>query len=197
LLSDIASRRRNPFGRFAASDYFKAKFLTTSLRFNWNTENFATITTVSGRDILTADRTGALSILYRPSNGLAQRPGALNAAEVENRADARAADARDYFAMRGEPILVRVVQNVLLYQAVQSFLHVADAQEPPRSSRSDQVVGVLQKHTAAWLTDVLHGASGVDPKLVSSLTAFMNSSGFTAEKMALVLASPQSVEREL
>jgi len=186
-----------PFGRFAASEYFGSKFLTTSLRFNWNTENVATITTVNGRDILTGDRTGALSILYQPSNSLAQRSGAFNAAEAQRDANARAADARDYFATRGEPILVRVVQNVLMYQAVQSFLHVADAQEPPRSSRSDQVVGVLQKYAAAWLSDVLRRGAGVDPQLVSSVTAFMNTSGFTSEKMAMVLASPQSVEREL
>ena len=37
----------------------------------------------------------------------------------------------------------------------------ADALEPPRSSRSDQVVGVLQKHAAAWLADVLREGPGL------------------------------------
>ena len=60
-----------PFGDRAASEYFARKFLTTSLLFNWNTEGFATITNVNGRDILTGDRTGALAVLYRPADSLA------------------------------------------------------------------------------------------------------------------------------
>ena len=188
-----------PFGPLAASEYFAKKFLTTSLLFNWNTEGFATITTVNGRDLLTGDRTGALSVLYRPSDSLRKELGIepLDERRMQEDADARATEARDYFATRGDPILVRVVQNVFLCQAVQSFLAVSDPPEPARASRSDQVVGVLEKRAAAWLSEIARGRTDIDRDISTTLTTFMRTSGFTTEKMARVLASPQTVERDL
>ncbi len=187
---------RYPFGNESASDYFAGKFRTSTLLFNWNTESLATISTVNGREILTADRTGALNVLYRPSDSI-ETQSPITARRMRDDADARAKDAREYFATRGDPLLVRVVQNVLLYQAAQSFLVVADAQEPAKASRSDQATTVLQKRAAAWLAEIMQGKTDIDRRVTVALNKFMGSSGFTVEKMAAVLASPQTVEREL
>jgi hypothetical protein len=117
-----------PFGSSAASEYFAQKFSTTSLLFNWNTEGLATITTVNGKDILTGDRSGSLTVLYRPSDVITKTINIerFNERRIQEDADARGKEAREYFATHGDPILVRVVQNVLLYQAAQSFLVVSD-----------------------------------------------------------------------
>lgn len=188
-----------PFGDLAASEYFAKKFLTASLIFNWNTEGLATITTVGGRNILTSDRTGALTILYRPSDSVSEEFGLERVSDrsMQKDADARAQDARDYFATLGDPILVRVVQNVLLYQAIQAFLVVSDSQAPPSLARSDLVAGVLEKRAAAWLSEIARGRTETDRDISATLNRFMTKSGFTSEKMAHVLASPQSVERDL
>jgi hypothetical protein len=195
-----AKPEKYPFGTLAASEYFADKFLTTSLLFNWNTEGFATITNVNGRDILTGDRSGALPILYRPADSIAKEIGLKgfdDELSIQTDADTRAREARDYFATLGDPILVRVVQNVMLCQAVQSFLVVSDPQDPPRTARSEEVIGVLEKRAAAWLAEIEAGQTDVDRRIRDSLTTFLNTSGFSRAKMARVLASPQSVEQDL
>jgi hypothetical protein len=189
-----------PFGDQSASGYFARKFLTTSLLYNWNTEGFATITNVNGRDILAADRTGALAVLYRPTESLAEEVGQrelLDQRTIQEDADARAREARNYFAALGDPILIRVVQNVMLCQAVQSFAVVRDPQDQRHISRSEQVVSILEKRAATWLAEIQRGETDVDREIRTNLTTFMKTSGFTQAKMARVLASPQSVERDL
>jgi len=188
-----------PFEPGPASDYFRDKYLTASLLFNWNTEGVATITTVNGKEILTGDRTGALHILYRPSNSLLEELGTarVDFRAMQKDADERATHARDYFATRGDPILVRVLQNVLLFQAAQSFLTIADPQDPTRLSRSDQVASVLQKQASLWLSQINRGDSDVERSISANLKQFMRTSGYSTDKMAQVLASPQSVERDL
>jgi hypothetical protein len=188
-----------PFGEIAASDYFGAKYESTSLLFNWNTEHFATLTTINGREFLTADRTGALSVIYRPSslgndNRAVDREGRM---AMNEDADGRAKEARDYFAASGDPILVRVVQNVILCQAAQSLLKIGDPQELAHSSRSDDVVQVLQGRAKAWLVKIEDGESAVDPVTREKLRKLLNTPSFTNEKVALILASPQSVEQDL
>jgi len=187
-----------PFGDAAASEYFAQRFRTTSLLFNWNTEGVATITTVNGRDILTNDRTGALPVLYMPSDGTGDagaRQGSVRS-PMQQEADRRAAAARDYFSALGDPILVRVVQNVLLCQALQSFL-LADSPQTAGVSRSDQVADVLQKRAAAWLAEVAKGKTEADREINSIVTQFMRTRGLTTDQMARILGSPQSVQRDL
>lgn len=195
--------RTYPFRGMAASDYFVEKFQTASLLFNWNTEGLATISGTNDAEILTGDRTGALSVLYRPSHFVADGDAtAASARSMDARAqvdaDARARDAREYFATMGDPILVRVVQNVMLYQAIQSFLSVSDAQEnAERPARSDTVAGVLQQEATVWLKEVLRPGSREDPEVRSAVTRFLRDSGSTAEQLARLLASPQAVQRDL
>jgi hypothetical protein len=186
-----------PFGDIAASDYFHEKFQTTSLLFNWNTEGLATVTTVNGREILTSDRTGALPVLYRAGNLVADADTTIFAKRsMDQDADARAKEAREYFAANGNPILVRVLQDVLLYQAVQSFL-VTDKTQPTKSSRSEQVNAVLEKRATAWLADIAQGKNEADRETQLRLTKFMETTGFTTARLARIIASPQSVERDL
>lgn len=187
-----------PFGDVAASEYFAQRFRTTSLLFNWNTEGVATITTVNGRDILTNDRTSALPVLYMPSDGTGEasaRQGTVRS-PMQQEADRRAAAARDYFSALGDPILVRVVQNVLLCQALQSFL-LADSPQTTAVSRSDEVADVLQKRAAAWLAEIAKGKTEADREINSMVTQFMRTRGLTTDQMARILGSPQSIEREL
>jgi hypothetical protein len=187
-----------PFGDVAASEYFAQRFRTTSLLFNWNTDGVATITTVNGRDILTNDRTGALPILYMPSDGTGEvgaKRGSVRS-PMQQDADRRAASARDYFSELGDPILVRVVQNVLLCQALQSFL-LSDSPQTTGLSRSDQVADVLQKRAAAWLAEMAKGKTQADREINSIVMQFMRKRGLTTDQMARILGSPQSVERDL
>jgi hypothetical protein len=187
-----------PFGEEAASDYFTRKYLTTSLLFNWNTAGLATITTVNGADLLTSDRTGALTILYRPSNSLSEQITGhrVDVAAMNRDSDERAKEARNYFAYRGDPILVRVVQHVMLFQSAQSFLKTNDVKVAPKRARSDTVTGVLAERATAWMKEINDGGGAADPKLHTALQNFTNSSKLTVEQLARFIASPQAIESE-
>ena len=187
-----------PFGEEAASEYFTRKYLTTSLLFNWNTAGVATITTVNGADLLTGDRTGALTILYRPSNSLSEQITGrrVDVAAMQRDSDERAKEARNYFAYRGDPILVRVVQHVMLFQSAQSFLKTNDVKVAPKRARSDIVAGVLAERATAWMREINDGGGAVDPKLRAALQNFTNSSKLTTEQLARFIASPQAIESE-
>ena len=187
-----------PFGEEAASEYFENKYLTTSLVFNWNTSGVATITTVNGADLLTGDRTGALTILYRPSNSVSeQKTGRrIDVPAMRRDADERAQNARNYFATMGDPILVRVVQHVMLFQSVQSFLNAADPKVTPKRSRSDVVAGVLTERATAWLKQIADGGPDVDPTLRAALQEFTTSSRMTPEQLARFIAFPQAIESD-
>ena len=189
-----------PFGSQAASEYFRAKFKTTSLLFNWNTDEFSTINRTGTEDYLTASRTGALRILYRPGDSLdilaSDQP---SSASSQTDADQKAQKAQDYFASQGDPILVRVVQNVLLYQAEQNFLTVADLQDPQRQGRSDRVEGVLERQATIWLTAARqHKVIGSENLAVVNLVnQELQESGLTPAELATLIASPQKIMMSL
>jgi hypothetical protein len=191
-----------PFGEEAASDYFRRKFQTTSLVFNWNTENFSAIARTKSEDILTASRTGALRILYRPADSLSLSDDDQSSRRISEDAQQKAALSQDYFANLGNPILMRVVQNVLLYQAEQSFLTVADPQEPPRRGRSDRVQSVMEQQAAKWLNAAAqHQIIGSEnERLVALINRKIQESGLTPSQLAALIASPQkimiSIERQ-
>lgn len=189
-----------PFGDEAATDYFGKKFKTTSLLFNWNTDDFSQIARVGSQEVLTASRTGALRILYRPSADAddldkAQAP----ADDAEKDAIQKAVDAQNYFAQRGNSILVRVVQNVLLYQAEQNFLSIADAQSAPSLGRSDRVGAVLEAQAVRWLTAATQRkpTGDKDVLLLEVLNELLKKSGLTPQQFAKLIASPQKIMIEL
>jgi hypothetical protein len=185
-----------PFGDVSASTFFENQFKTTSLVFNWNTAHFSTIVNLPSGEVLTADRTGALPILYVPMGAaLATEADRVLAKET---AAARADHARAYFAELGDPILARVVQNTLLYQAVQAFLPALGPPEKPRAPRSDAVVNALKNEAVRWITaSTAPGAStNGGSALAQSLKAFLKDSGMTPAQMATFMAAPQAaIER--
>lgn len=191
-----------PFGEEAASDYFRRKFQTTSLVFNWNTENFSAIVRTKSEDILTASRTGALRILYRPADSLSLSDEDQSSRRISEDAQQKAALSQDYFASLGNPILMRVVQNVLLYQAERSFVTVADPQEPPRRGRSDRVQSVMEQQAGKWLNAAAqHQITGSEnERLVALINREIQESGLAPSQLAALIASPQkimiSIERQ-
>jgi hypothetical protein len=197
-----------PFGKQAASQYFSDQFESTSLLFNWNTDRVTTSTALYTGELLMPDRTGALSILYRPFGGLIgdEDSGPAEAKltdslyrDVRNQSEQAAGAARNYFATRGDPILVRVVQNTLLYQGIQRFLKVADGQDQPRPARSDRVMAVLQKEALAWLTRVTKTPADpdIDPKVRSAVRQFLASSELTVAQLSTLLASPMGMQQDI
>jgi hypothetical protein len=166
--------------------------------FNWNTAGVATITTVNGADLLTGDRTGALTILYRPSNSLSEQITGhrVDVAMMQRDSEERAKEARSYFAYRGDPILVRVVQHVMLFQSAQSFLKTNDVKVAPKRARSDIVAGVLAERATAWMKEINDGGGAVDPKLRAALQNFTDNSKLTIEQLARFVASPQAIESD-
>jgi len=177
-----------PFGDRAASDIFFDELGTTSLVFNWNTELFASLTEEGSRQTITVDRTGALPILYIPGEF---------EFEAGNEAKEQAKIARDYFGTRGDPVLTRVTQNVLLYQAIQSFFKTADEQAPARQSRADKVASILQNEAARWIGKITSSAAidQFDPEARAVTLQFLKQSGMSPAQLAEILSSPQLLER--
>lgn len=194
-----------PFGSLAASEYFGQKFQTTSLLFNWNTDGFSEIARVGKQDLLTASRSGALRILYRPTTGLSDEDKDESPAErkeesaAQDDARQRALSAQNYFAGRGNPILLRVVQNVLLYQAEQNFLTVADPQLQPADGRSDRVAAAIERQATAWLQAATQRTStgARDETMLRLLKELLDKSGLTPAQFARLIASPQKINSEL
>jgi len=202
-----------PFGDETASEYFEYELGTTSLVFNWNTQNLTTIYQKDGSELLTVDRYGALPILYMPSsrfgNGSASAPGAVNPSKkledarerklVEEVSREAAEDARDYFSEDGDPILVRVVQNVLLYQVAQAYLQGLAPTEMPGPARWNTVSGVLREEATRWLQAVSARGStpAVTPATKSALDQLTREKSLTIPQLAELIATPQATVARL
>jgi hypothetical protein len=96
----------------------------------------------------------------------------------------------------GDPILVRVVQHVLLFQSVQSFLNTRDAKVAPKRARSDVVAGVLTERATAWIKQISEGGPEVDAALRAALQEFTATSGMTIAQLARFIAFPQAIESD-
>jgi hypothetical protein len=175
-----------PFGDESASEYFYRRLGTTALVFNWNTEGFTTIFRIQKGELLLPDRYNALPVLYMPGAGM----NALPRDDPKSTGLARsAADrARDYFAGLGNPTLVRVAQNVLLYHIAQAFLPQLAITATPASSRWDTVSNTLRDEAKKWLT----AASGPGPQRDVEVARMVNESGLTVAQLAEALATPQA-----
>ncbi|MBX7086684.1 MAG: hypothetical protein K1X70_09665 [Leptospirales bacterium] len=181
-----------PFGEDAASEYFAKKMGADSLIFNWNTGGLAVITTMDQLDFLTFDRTGALPILYLPgSSGEDQDSDDLFSDDSKERAE----DARNYFASMQDPILIRVAQNVILFQAVQSFLAPVHppAMTNSQPSRSEAVGRALEEKASSWLAS--QTKSG-DPNLQALIVKIKTDYRLSDRDLARMLSSPREFERE-
>ena len=190
-----------PFGRQPASLFFARELGTSSLVFNWNTQRVSTIHHLDGGQLLSVDRFAALPVLYIPYGQLLDLPaGSAPRPEVErgakNTSTARdaAARARHYFATLGDPVLVRVAQNVLLYHISQAFLtDVAAAPQAAGSSRFDVVSGILREEAAKWLQTVAAAGPtpGMDRSVEATLERAIRSSSLTIDQLAEAIATPQ------
>jgi hypothetical protein len=203
-----------PFDKVAASEYFEREFKTTSLLFNWNTNDFATLIRFPTMEILSVDRTGALPILYAPAKAVldpipidgaetgesADSVEAMDVGRLEKAAQAdarlRAAQARNHFASLGDPVLARVVQHVLLAQAVRSFAGAFPAAPAAPKARSDLVAAAIEGEAESWLTGVVNGRITVPEDLRTQMDGMIRSSGRTTAQFARLVASSQAIERE-
>lgn len=202
-----------PFGDETASEYFEIELGTTSLVFNWNTQNLTTIYQKDGSELLTVDRYGALPILYMPSSRFGTRPtsapGAVDPSKkleearerklVEEVSREAAEDARDYFSEGGDPILVRVVQNVLLYQVAQAYLQGLAPNETPGPARWNTVSSVLREEATKWLQAVSARGStqGVTPATRTALDQLIKEKSLTIPQLAELIATPQATAARL
>jgi hypothetical protein len=195
-----------PFVDQAASDYFAQRYGTASLLFNWNTENLGAIVEFPDQEILAVDRTAALPILYVPANVLidpaddsAAEPSAAAARALEQRAQSDAAAwairGRDYFARLGEPVLVRVVQNVTMAQALRSFFTPPQEAVQTRVARSERVAAAMQREAAAWIEQVISGGVRVPPPARAQIDALRT--GRSNSELAELIAFPQRADQRL
>lgn len=92
-----------PFGQLPAIEVESDR---TEFLFNWNTDGVAYAQSKNGIDIITPQRSGALSIIYGDINN---RPR-----NMENQ-------AYNYFSLSGDSSLARVVQYNLMFQIFRKF----------------------------------------------------------------------------
>jgi hypothetical protein len=182
-----------PFGSEAASQYFLRQDHASSLIFNWNTDNFATLIERPNYESLTVDRSNALPILYIPGD-----IGAAGSDDADERAAAddaalKAWQARDYFAAQGSPVIVQVARDVLLAQATRSLLTPGEPPGPRLKARSDTTAQVLQQEARAWVTRLL-AANTLPPAVKAQVDDLRKDR--TPEQIAEVVAMPQAAERD-
>jgi hypothetical protein len=205
-----------PFDDKPATEYFGEKLGTTSLVFNWNTQALSTIFQVQSGELLSIDRHGALPILYIPSGNIVdllgvEPTGALNdlrkeiterqTSSVKATSASAAATARKYFAELGDPILIRVGQNVLLYQISQAFLEsvVVTPPGPVKAPRWEIVSRILRDQATKWLRSVASPGTtpGMSPNAEAALESVIRQSGLTIEQLAETIATPQVTSARL
>lgn len=186
-----------PFGDIRASDYFETTFFTSSLRYNWNTETFSSTVDLPDRNILAPNRTNALPVLYDPSGNLSELLAA-DAKGYKSRltqaASRKALEARDYFARLGDPLLVRDVQNVILYQITQHYLSTPDTQMTV--GRSERDSELIQSEAQRLLEQVLSSRSRSDASLKRNIRSIMKNSGLDDRQFAEFIVAPQHLLTE-
>lgn len=190
-----------PFGDTPASTWVSERSLNDSLIFNWNTRGFATVMDGSVGRVVTAYSTGALPVSYIvPESGAITMLSKLLGvkANVEEDASLKASQrGSQYFAGLGDPILARVVQNVLLFQVVSETRAFA---KPPAATtatnRYDRVGKVLVTKAHAWLKAVLEGKAD-DPGLAKNLRRAMVAEGVTQSQLVDALATPEKQGQQI
>ena len=163
---DYKRPNRFPFGAAPASQVFSADLGSDSLVFNWNTDGYSTRVPVTGvGEIITAQRTAALPVLYIPSGGDVGTDPRMR--QVADRVAAGHADtAYDYFNDITDPTLTRVAQYVILHQVSRSFLRDLRGAGTPRAmARTAGVQTVLRHEAESWIASALGERSGTSSVL--------------------------------
>jgi hypothetical protein len=198
-----------PFDEEAASEYFERQLGTTSLVFNWNTTGFTTIHQLDRGELLTPDRYGALPILYLPTGNIADALGDVapqlaqsirdrQTKSAESVSKKAATHARDFFATLGDPVLVRVAQNALLYQAAEAFLNGLTTSETPKPARWTTVSQILRDLATERLRESLTNGSAPRASAADARVArAIKESGLTVTELAEIIATPQATATRL
>lgn len=191
-----------PFGNTSASNWMFERTLSPSLIFNWNTRGFVVATETPQGRVVSSAGTAALPVSYivpdegRPPRILSQLLGI----SPDSNAPLEASGiGSDYFARLGDPLLARVVQNVLLYQIIGDFkpfqmrqAHVTDI------DRTRLVGDLLESQATTWLQQLLTRPAVTltsrEGKILD-LRKSMQESELSAKAMAGLLASPQRHEQ--
>lgn len=192
-----------PFGDLPASDWIFKRTGSPSLIFNWNTRGFAVAADTAQGRVVSASGTAALPVSYivpDEDNKLRQMLSRMLGVKSDANAAVEASGiGSDYFAQLGDPLLARVVQNVLLYQVIGDArpfqIPAAKASvRPAVVDRSQVVVDLLEGEAAAWLQNLLVRpgitVSAADGGRVDLRKATQDV-GLGPKEMAVLLASPQ------
>lgn len=200
---------RYPFGDRRATDFFGDEFRTQSLRFNWNTEGFSTKLQAPEAEYLAVERTGALRLLYEPGDSALEALSDIGTtaeqreierqlkafrSAVRDSATIKAEEARDVFS--GDPVLARVVQNLVLFYAVQNFASVGTGKPP--TSRSDRVTLQLQTEARKWISELAAtNWQALSSPTRAKVTDYLQRSGSTPLQLAEAIAAPESAHDKL
>lgn len=184
-----------PFGSAAASDYFAQQLRTSSLTFNWNTTGFTSWVDMPSGGIVTPDRGSVLPISYLPGNDMNDRRS--DAATTRLARDA-ADRAREVFAAQGDPLLARVAQHVLVFQALGTLgapKGSGDAATAPapggRRYRTEATNDALRQQAERWLAapEVI---AKLEPALAADIGTLRRRMGLSTRQIAELLANPRS-----
>lgn len=164
---------RWPFDQTPASkvEKHRERFL-----FNWNTDGAAYIQAVGSYDVVSPQRTGALSIIY---------------GDPQDRPRDMEATAYDYFARSGDANLNRALQYSFIYQMFKKF--GISASKPAISVRHTLLKQKMKELTRAVLTaipDALDAPSG--RKRLHSYLAIVGQPDSIESKLWVIMASGEA-----
>ena len=179
--------RAFPFGATSATGYFYDQLRTTSLTFNWNTSGFTTLVELPLGKVVAADGTAALPITYIPGgNGPERRMDPATSRLARDAADR----ARGHFAKLGNPILVRVAQQVLLYHAIGSLGPDMAAEATwAKRGRTEAANDALRREAERWLASA-DAMQRIEPAVTAELNTLRRRMGMTDAQIADMLANP-------
>ncbi len=184
-----------PFGAMAASDYFAQQLRTNSLTFNWNTTGFTSWVDMPSGGIVTPDRGSVLPISYLPGNDMNDRRS--DAATTRLARDA-ADRAREVFAAQGDPLLARVAQHVLVFQALGTLgaprgggVAPPAATPAERRYRTEATNDALRQQAERWLTTP-EVVAKLEPALAADIGTLRRRMGLSTRQIAELLANPRS-----
>jgi hypothetical protein len=207
-----------PFGVSTASAWVFERTFSPSLIFNWNTKGFATATRSPEARVVTASGTAALPVLYivpddpktramrRLMQLLEKAKASAAAATKEPEKDALPVDPElaasntgsGYFARLGDPVLVRVARNVLLYQVLGDgtpFETPAAPHSPPARARSELVTNLLVAEATPWIQEILSKSPNPqakdDNQESAGLRSAMLKSNLSVPQLAELIAKPE------
>ena len=179
-----------PFGVQPVSALAETDLDAPGIIFNWNTQGYSVITQQPAGRVLTADRSGALPVLYLPLGA-----GARAVKDPEKQAAQWSKTGRDYFDALGHPLVVRVAQNTFLYQAVNNLLTTSAQVSEGGRSRTERATAAIQAEAKAWITSLATGPQATDPEKLTvqrAVKRLLATPGMTPDQAAALLATSQA-----